>query len=116
MDKKAEITDVIKIFKELIILQSNKIKDLSSYEYYFENIEEDIGDEDNLSCLKGIHFNLVLQFKDFLVEYNINYVITTDILKKSKIDLLKESIINKENMSEESTINKEEFNNRTKNK
>ena len=108
MDKKGEIINVIKIFKELLSLRSNKIKDLSSYEYYFEDIEEDIEDEDDLNYLKGILFNLVLQFKEFLAEYKTKYKPTIDLLKKSKIDLVKESRINKENMSEESTINKKE--------
>ena len=31
IDKKAEIVDILKIFKELISLHSNKIKDVSSY-------------------------------------------------------------------------------------
>ena len=94
MDKKAEITNGIKIFKELLILGSNKIKDLFSYEYYFEDIEEDIEDEDDLNHLKVILFNRFLQFKDFITENKIKYKPTTDILKKSKIGLLKESRMN----------------------
>ena len=109
MDKKAEITNVIKIFKELLSLHSNKIKDLFGYEYYFEDIEEDIEDEDDLNYLKVIFFNLVLQFEDFITENKIKYKPKIDILKKSKIDLLKESRINKENMSEESTVNKKQI-------
>ena len=58
-NKKSEIINVIKVFKELLSLNSNKIKDLSSYEYYCEYIEEDIEDEDNLDYLKGTLFNLV---------------------------------------------------------
>ena len=46
IDKKAEIVDILKIFKELISLHSNKIKDVSSYEYYFQDIEEDIENDD----------------------------------------------------------------------
>ena len=38
MYKKAEIVNVLKIFKELLSLHIDKIKDLSSYEYHFQYI------------------------------------------------------------------------------
>ena len=84
MDKKAKIADTLKIFKELINLHSDKIKDLSSYEYYFENIEEDIEDEDanELDYLETLRFNLFKLFKSFLIEYNINQVPIINNLKK----------------------------------
>ena len=104
INKNAEIVNVIKEFKKLISLHSNKIKYLSSYEYYFENTEED-----DLDYLKAILFNLIIEFKDFITEYNIKkYKPTIDILKKLTVDLLKQSrsnneepTINKDNMSEE---------------
>ena len=46
MDEKTKIADILKVFKELIILHSDKIKDVSSSEYHFQDIEEDVEDED----------------------------------------------------------------------
>ena len=70
INKKAEIANTLKIFTELISLHSDKIKNLSSYEYYFQDIEEDIEDEDenDLDYLVTLHFNLFEQFKNFLIE------------------------------------------------
>ena len=97
-----------KEFKELISLHSDKIKDLSSYEYYFQNIEEDIEDEDenDLDYLETLHF------KDFLIEYNINQLPTINNLKRSIINNLRKLATNNNsekqpviNNLEESTIN-----------
>ena len=83
VNEKAEIANALKIFKELISLHSDKIKDLSSYEYYFHDIEEDIEDEDenDLDYLETLLVNLdefknlkiLKEFKNFLIEYNIDY-------------------------------------------
>ena len=92
INKKSETVNVLKIFKELLTLHSDKIKDLSSYESYFKNIEEDIGDEDenDLDHLKNTLFNLAQEFKTFLIEYNIKYTPTINISKEPTISILKE--------------------------
>ena len=61
MDEKSKIADILNIFKELISLHSDKIKDLSSYEYCLQDIEEDIEgeDENDLDYLETLHVNLV---------------------------------------------------------
>ena len=61
MDEKAKIAYTHKIFKELISLHSDKIRDLSSYDYYFQYIEEDIEDDDekDLDYLETLHINIV---------------------------------------------------------
>ena len=86
MDEKSKTADIHKIFKELISLHSDKLKDLLSYEYYFQDIEEDIDDEDenDLDYLKTLLVNLVEELKNFLFEKS-----TTDIKKKSTINNFK---------------------------
>ena len=76
MDEKAKIAYTHKIFKELISLYSDKIRDLSSYDYYFQDIEEDIEDDDekDLDYLETLHINIAEQFRNFHIEYNINQV------------------------------------------
>ena len=101
IDKKAEIINILKISKQLISLYSNEIKDLSSYEYHFQDMEEDIEDEDenDLDYLETLHFNLVQQFKNFLIECNIDYRLKIQqpiIKKKSTINNLEKPIINKD--------------------
>ena len=61
MDEKSKIADILKVFKELISLHSDKIKDLSSYEYCLQYIEENIEgeDENDLDYLETLHVNLV---------------------------------------------------------
>ena len=114
INKKVEIADILKVFKELISLHSDKIKDLPSYEYYFQNIEEDIEDEDenDLDYLENLHFNLVEQFKNFFIEYNIDYTPKNKqpiiFQKKSTINNnLKETTNN--NNFKKSTINNSTF-------
>ena len=77
IDKKAKTANKLKIFKELIDLHSDKIRDLSSYEYYFQNIEEDIEDDDenDLDYLQNLHFNLAQQLENVFAEYEIDYVL-----------------------------------------
>ena len=86
-------------------MHSDKIRNLSSYEYYFQNIEEDIenDDENDLDYLENLHFNLVQQLENVFAEYEIDYVLKNPTInKKSKIN--KEETINKEQI-----INKEEI-------
>ena len=108
MNEKVKIADILKIFKKLISLHGDKIKDLSSYEYYFEDIEEDIEDEDenDLDYLKTLHFNLVQQFGNFLIEYNIDDTPKEPAINKREPAINKREPTNKK----ESAINKKNNN------
>ena len=85
IDKK-EIANKLKIFKELISLHSDKIKDLSSYKYHFQDIEEDIedNDENDLDYLENVQFNLVQEYEIFHIEYEIDCVLKNQQLIKNE--------------------------------
>ena len=80
------------------------MKDLPSYKYYFQDIDEDIEDEDenDLDYLQTLSFNLTVMFKDFFIEHNVNNPEKINNFKKIIINSLKESTTS--NNLEESTM------------
>ena len=80
INKKTEISDLLKEYKELIILYSEYIKN----KYYFFSLEETLNDEEenDIQDLRKEHFNLGVDFREFVNKYNIDHC------------LIKESIIN----------------------
>ena len=74
MNEKAIIANTLKIFKEQIALHSDKIKENTSDYEDFEDYEEAIeDDEDDLQYLENLNFNLIDEFTNFLIKYDIDY-------------------------------------------
>ena len=77
INEKAKIANTLRIFKEQIALNTNKIKEeISDYED-FDDYEEAVeDDEDDLDYLKDININLTEEFTNFLIKYDIDYTPT----------------------------------------
>ena len=60
--KKTQILDLLKEFKELINLHNDKGSEYLKSEYYFQELEEKLNDNDenDLEDLKNEHYNLGL--------------------------------------------------------
>ena len=82
MDEKSKLSNTLKIFKEQITLNSNKIKEeILDYED-FEDYEEVIEDDgDALQYLKDLNTNLIEEFTNFLIKYDIRYMPTINEFK-----------------------------------
>ena len=84
INKKAEISDLLKEFKELIKLHSSKVNEYLKNEFYFQDIEQKLNDNDenDIHDLRNEHYNLGLEFRQFVIDYDICHT------------LIKESTIN----------------------
>ena len=84
INKKAEISDLLTDFKELINLHSSKVSEYFKNEYYFQDLESTLNDadENDIDYLRKQHYDLGREFRQFAIEYNIDH------------SLIKESTIN----------------------
>ena len=82
--KKAEISLLLKEFKKLIELHSDKVAEYLKSEYYFQNTEKKINDEDmnSLSKLKYEYYDLANEFRNFVLQFNISH----DDIQESVLD------------------------------
>ena len=76
--KKAETSDLIAEYKELVNLHSDKVSDYLKNEYYFKDMEENSTDMDDFEELKRFYFDLGVEFRQFVIKYNINH----DLIKE----------------------------------
>ena len=87
--KKTEISDLVAEYKELINLHSDKVSEYLKNEFYFKQM-------DDFEELKRFYFDLGHEFRQFVIEYNIDHELikekTINIFLKDKpfIYLLKE--------------------------
>ena len=82
INKKAEISDLHKEFKDLITLHSNEISEHLKNEYYFSDLEETLNDENEFNTLKCSHYDLATEFRQFVIKYHIRH----DEIKEPIID------------------------------
>ena len=104
---KGEIAFLLKEFKKLIKLYSNKVEDYLKDAYYFQDIEEMINDKDMNMFNKLIfeYFNLAKEFRNFVLRYNISHDHVTEsvlndivkrpieyILHRKKMTMMKQTV------------------------
>ena len=84
INKKAEISNLLKEFKELIDLHSDKISEYLKKEYYFSELEDILNDKDenDFNSLKFSHCDLATEFRQFIIKYDIRH----DEIKESTLD------------------------------
>ena len=72
---KGEIAFLLKEFKKLIKLYDDKVKDYLKNEYYFQDIEEIINDEDinRFTKINFEYFSLAKEFRNFVLRYNASH-------------------------------------------
>ena len=80
--KKTKISDLIAEYKKLVNIHSDQVSEYLKNEFYFKQMEEDFNDMDDFEELKQFYFDLGVELRQFVVEYNINH------------DLIKEKTIN----------------------
>ena len=85
--------------KALIELNIDKVSKCLKNEYYFKQIEEDLEEiKDDFEELKKFYFNLGVEFRRFVIEYDINHNIINEnivnifLKEKPFLYLLKENI------------------------
>ena len=81
--KKTEITDVVAEYEELVNIHSDKVSECLKNEYCFKQMKEDFNDMDDFEELKQFYFNLGVEFRQFIIEYNINH----DLIKEKAINI-----------------------------
>ena len=88
---KGEIVYLLKEFKKLIRLSSNKVEDYLKDEYYFQDTEEMINDEgmNMFSKISFKYYNLAKEFRNFVLTltYNVSHdhiteLVLNDIVKR----------------------------------
>ena len=69
-NKTAEISLLLKEFKEFISLHSDEVAEYFKNEYYFEGIENKINDNDydDFEILKFEYYDLAKEFKNFVMK------------------------------------------------
>ena len=97
--KMEAISVLINQYKELIELNKDKVIECLKNEYYFKQIEEDLEEiKSDFEELKKFYFNLGVEFRRFVIEYDINHNIINEnifnifLKEKPFIYLLKENI------------------------
>ena len=97
--KMEAISVLINQYKELIELNKDKVSECLKNEYYFKQIEEDLEEiKSDFEELKKFYFNLGVEFRRFVIEYDINHNIINEnifnifLKEKPFIYLLKENI------------------------
>ena len=83
IEKKTEIFDLLAEYKELVSLRSDKVSKYLKNECYFKNMEEEFNDENDFEELKHLYFDLGHEFRQFVIEYNIN----RDLIKEKTINI-----------------------------
>ena len=79
--KKVEISDLITEYRELVNLHKDKVSEYLKNEYYFKGMDEDFDDMDDFKELKHFYYELGIEFRKFVIEYNINH----DLIKEKAI-------------------------------
>ena len=72
-EKKVEISEFIKKYKEIVHLNINKIPAYFQDKSYFKYMEDDLNDMDDFEELKKIHFDLGYEFREFDRSYDIKH-------------------------------------------
>ena len=72
---KGETEFLLKELKKLIKLNNDKVEDYLKNEYYFQNVEEMINNENmnTFSKLNIEYFNLAKEFRNFVLRYNVSH-------------------------------------------
>ena len=85
INKKAEILNLLNEFKKLIKLHSDKVSEYLKNEYYFQDLEQKLNDEDenDIEDLRNEHHNLGKEFRQFVIDYNIDH----SLIKESTINI-----------------------------
>ena len=81
--KRAKISDLIAEYKELVNLHSDKVSEYLKNEYYFKDMEENSNDMDHFEELKRFYFDLGVEFRQFVIKYNINH----DLIKEKTVNI-----------------------------
>ena len=81
--KKTESSDLVAEYKELVNLHEDKVSEYFKNEYYFKNMEEDFNDMDDFEELKHFYYDLGVEFRQFVIKYNINH----DLIKEKTINV-----------------------------
>ena len=81
--KKTEISDLVAEYKELVNLHSDEVSEYLKNEYYFKDMEEDFNDLDDFEELKHFYYDLGVEFRQFVIKYNINH----DLIKEETINI-----------------------------
>ena len=85
IDRKADKSSMlIYKFKDLVDLNRDKLSEYLKNEYYFKRMEEDLEDlGDNFEELKKFYFDVAVEFRIFVIEYDINH----DNISENTIDI-----------------------------
>ena len=81
--QKTEISDLVAEHKELANIHNDKVSKYLKNEFYFKQMEEDYNEMDDFEKLKQFYFDLGVEFRQFVIEYNINH----DLIKEKTIDI-----------------------------
>ena len=81
--QKTEISDLVAEYKELVNIHNDKVSKYLKNEFYFKQMEEDYNEMDDFEKLKQFYFDLGVEFRQFVIEYNINH----DLIKEKTIDI-----------------------------
>ena len=80
--KKTEIFDLIIEYNELVNLHKDKVSAHLKNEYFFKDMEENSNDVDDFEELKRFYFDLGVEFRQFVIKYNINHDLIKEIQEK----------------------------------
>ena len=78
--KKTEISDLVAEYKKLVNSHRDKVSEYLKNEYYFKQMEKNFNEMDDFEELKHYYFDLGVELKRFVIEYNINH----NLIKKKK--------------------------------
>ena len=78
--KKVEVSELIAEYKVLVNLHSNKVSEYLKNKFYFKQMEEN---HDDFEELKHYYFDLGVEFRQFVIEYNIKH----DLIKEKTIHI-----------------------------
>ena len=81
--KKTEIFDLIIEYNELVNLHKDKVSAHLKNEYFFKDMEENSNDVDDFEELKRFYFDLGVEFRQFVIKYNINH----DLIKEKTVNI-----------------------------
>ena len=82
--KKDEISMLIIEFKDLVDLHKDKVSEYFKNEFYFKRMKEDLEElGHDFEELKKFYFNLGVEFRRFVIEYDINH----DFISENTINI-----------------------------
>ena len=118
--KKTEISNLVAEYEELVSLHSGKVSEYLKNGYYFKDMEENFNDMNDFEELKHFYYNLGVEFRQFVIKYNINYNLIKEktistFLEKPFLHLLKEKAddTDKTTIKNNEPINNSTINNKT---